>query len=82
MVSLLKISKFILFGVEGIMTENAFMISKVNFVEVVHVELSDKRGKPVVAIVAREHSLLEFLLIDNSDAFSLWVPDDGFAMLF
>jgi hypothetical protein len=82
MVSLLKIRQIILFGVEGIMAENAFMVSKVNFVEVVHVELADKRGEPVVAVVAGQDCFFKLFLIDDADAFSFRIPNYGFAVLF
>lgn len=82
MVSLLKIRQIILFGVEGIMAKDAFMVAKVDFVEVVHVELSHEGGEPVMAVVAGQDRLFKLFLVDDADAFSLRVPNDGFAVLF
>ena len=53
------------------MTENAFMVTEVDFVEVVHVKLSDEGGEPVVAVVSGEDCLFKLFLVDNADAFSL-----------
>ena len=35
------------------MAEDTFIISEVNFVEVVHVKLADEGGEPVMPVVAR-----------------------------
>lgn len=56
------------------MTENTFVISEMNFVEIVHVELSNKGGESVVSVVARKNCLLELFLIEDSNAFFLAVP--------
>ncbi len=53
-----KWAKWVLFGIEGIMSEDAFMVSEMNFVKIVHVELAYEGGKTVVAVVARKDSLL------------------------
>ena len=64
------------------MREDAFMISEMNFVEIVHIELAHEGSKTVVAIVPGKDSLLKFFLIDNANAFALGVPNDGFGVLF
>lgn len=40
------------------MSEDAFMITEMNFVKIVHVELAYEGGKTVVAVVARKDCLL------------------------
>lgn len=72
----------LLFGVESLMAEDAFMVTEVDFVEVVHVELAHKGGEPVVSVVAGEDSLLQSFLVDDADAFFFRVPNDGFGVLF
>ena len=53
-----------------------------NFVEVVHVKLSNKRGVSIVPVVARQDVLFQFFLIQDADAFELSVPEDNFGVLF
>jgi hypothetical protein len=64
------------------MSEDTFMISEMNFVKIVHVELAYEGGKTVVTVVARKDCLLEFFLIDDADTFTVGVPNDGFGVLF
>jgi hypothetical protein len=40
------------------MAKDAFIISEVNFVEVVHVKLAHEGSEPVMPVVAREDCLL------------------------
>ena len=58
------------------------MVSKMNFVEVVHVELSHKGGVSVVAVVARQYVLFQFFLIEDPDALELRVPVNDLGVLF
>jgi hypothetical protein len=60
------------------MREDAFMISEMNFVEIIHIELPHEGSKTVVPIVPGKNSLLKFFLIHNPNAFALRVPNDGF----
>jgi hypothetical protein len=40
------------------MAEDTFVIPEMNFVEIIHVELSNEGGKPVVPVVTRQDGLL------------------------
>ena len=48
--------------------------------EIIHVKLSDERGKLVVAKKAGEDTLLEFFLVVNSDSFFLMIPGNNLGM--
>ena len=58
------------------------MVGEMDFVEVVHVELSHKGRVSVVAVVAREDVLFQFFLVEDPDALELSVPVDDLGILF
>lgn len=64
------------------MAEDTFVVTEVDFMEVVHVELSDEGGEPVVSVVAGENSFLQSFLVDDSDSFFFRIPHNGFGVLF
>ena len=58
------------------------MIGKMNFMEVVHVELSHKGRVSIMTIVARQYVFFQFLLVEYADTLELSVPIDDFGVLF
>lgn len=36
------------------MAENTFVVSKMNFVKIIHIKLSDKRGETIMSEISRE----------------------------
>ena len=59
----------LLFGIEGLMTKNTFMVSQMYFMEIVHVKLPYEGGKSIVTVISRQDCLLKLSLIYDSDAF-------------
>lgn len=66
----------LLLGVELAVDEDAAMISEVDLMEVIHVELPDEGGEAVVAEVFGEYDFLQFLLVEDPNAPGLSVPID------
>lgn len=58
------------------------MVSEMNLVKIIHIELSDKRWEPIVPEISRKDRFFQLFLIENSDSFKLGIPDDGFTVLF
>lgn len=64
------------------MDEDGAVVSQVDLVEVIHVELPDEGGEPIVPEVLGEDDLLQFLLVEDADALGLAVPIDDARVLF
>lgn len=63
------------------MYEDGAMVSEMDLMEVVHVELSDEGGESVVPEVLGEYDLLQFFLVEDADALGLAVPIDDARVL-
>lgn len=63
------------------MDEDGAMVSEMHLMEIIHVELSDEGGEPVVPKVLGEDDLLQFLLVEDADALGLAVPIDDARVL-
>lgn len=50
------------------MNEDGAMVTQMDLVEIVHIELSDERGETVMTEVLGENDLLQFLLVEDADA--------------
>ena len=71
----------LLFGVKFFMDKNALMISEMNFMEVIHVELSNEGGDSVMSEIFGEYDFFQPFLIQNPDAFVLCVPVNDLGVL-
>jgi hypothetical protein len=63
------------------MTEDTFRVVCTGFMKSVHVELSDKAIHLVVAKIAREHNLLEFVDVLDDELRTRWSPVSNFSKL-
>lgn len=50
------------------MQENTFMISKVHFVKIIHIELTHKRREAIVTEILGQYDILHSFLVEDSDA--------------
>ena len=82
MLSLLKIGYFLLFGVELTVYEDAAMVSEMDLMEVIHVELPDEGWESIMSKVFGEDDFFEFLLVQNADALVFGVPVDDPRVFF
>jgi len=48
----------LLFRVEGVVQKDAFVITHVNFMKIIHIELSHKRRKAIMSKVLGQNDLL------------------------
>lgn len=72
----------LLFGIKRLMIKNAWVIRKVYFVKIIHVELTNKRGKFIMPIESRKNTLFKFLLIVNFYSPFLVIPWNHLCMFF
>ena len=57
------------------------MILQMNFMEIVHVELSDEGGVSVMPKVSGQNGFLQSFLIYDADTFGIGVPADDLTVL-
>ena len=63
------------------MSEFDLIETSLDFMEVVHVELADKRIQIIVLKIGRQNALLELLAILDLEILAIMTPSDDFQML-
>ena len=62
------------------MEEDAGVIREVDFMEIIHVELSNEGGKLVMAEEAREDGLFKLFLVVDANSPFLMIPGNNLGM--
>ena len=64
------------------MKKDGTMVGEVNFMEIIHVKLSNKRRNSIMSIVSRKDHFLKPFLIEDTNSFELGVPINDFSIFF
>ena len=76
------VKQSLLFGIEKLMLENTTVIWTCDLVEIIHVELSDKRGNLIMAEIAGQNFICESLFVVYSNSHLACIPAHDLGIFF